>query len=65
MRKRLGYQSVRCGAQEAGGPPEGLRVTLLQREARCPLKLGMLIGTHMAENQSGRDGHAEKTEGGK
>lgn len=55
-----------CQMWGAGGgrAAEGLRVTL-QREARCPLKLGMLIGTHMAENQSGHDGHAEKTEGGK
>lgn len=29
-----GMGGVRCGAQEVGGPPEGLRVRTLQRETR-------------------------------
>lgn len=49
------------GGRAARGPPgqtaaEGGAVST---------ELGMLIGTHMGENQSGHDGHAEKTEGRK
>lgn len=32
-----GMGGIRCGAQQVGGPPEGLRVRTLQRvSARCP-----------------------------
>lgn len=49
-RKRLGNQSVRCGAQEAEGRP-GASGSDCQGRRAVSTELGMLIGTHMDEHQ--------------
>ncbi len=62
-RKRLGDQSVRCGAQEAEGRPGAFRS---ERRA-VSTELGMLVGTHTGEHQRyscGHNGHAGKQKEG-
>ncbi|KAK5907410.1 hypothetical protein CesoFtcFv8_005263 [Champsocephalus esox] len=50
-RERLGYRSVRRGAQEAEGRPGGPGSDCQGRRA-VSAELGMLIGTHLGEQQS-------------
>lgn len=47
-----GMGGVRCGAQEVGGPPEGPRVTMLQRETRGVHSIAP--DAHVGEQQEAR-----------